>query len=161
MQILTLTKKEVVERINQFCIEDLENIKQCFLNGDFDYLADENGFDSFTINDRIWIEDSYPLIDNSIDLIMKFQDEYDTYIELTELYPEYAIFPEIINELLDEIKDNDEVCGILQYPDSEFIHNNKFIRIVTYAPVFIGFRFEKGEKEWKKWFYQNNLIIRF
>lgn len=139
MQILT--KKEVVERINQLCIEDLENIKQCFLNGDFDYLADENGFDSFTISDRIWIEDSYPLIDNSIDLIMKFQDEYDTYIELTELYPEYGTFPEIINGLLDEIKDNDEACGILQYPDSEFI------RIVTYAPVFIGFKFEKGEKE--------------
>lgn len=139
MQILT--KKEVVERINQFCIVDLENTKQCFLNGDFDYLADENGFDSFTISDRIWIRESYPLIDNSIDLIMKFQDEYDTYIELTELYPEYDTFPEIINGLLDEIKDNDEACGILQYPDSEFI------RIVTYAPVFIGFKFEKGEKE--------------
>ena len=147
----TLTKKEVVERINQFCIEDLENIKQCFLNGDFDYLADENGFDSFTISDRIWIKDSYPLIYNriynSIYLLIKFQDEYDTYIELTELYPEYDIFSETINELLDEIKDNDEACGILQYPDSEFIHNNKFIRIVTYNPIFIGFRFEKGEKE--------------
>lgn len=129
----TLTKKEVVERINQFCIEDLENIKQFIYNS----------------------------IYNSIYLIIKFQDEYGTYIELTELYPEYDIFSETINELLDEIKDNDEACGILQYPDSKLICNNKFIRIVTYGPIFIVFRFEKGEKEWKKWFYQNNLIIRF
>lgn len=115
----TLTKKEVVERINQFCIEDLENIKQFIYNS----------------------------IYNSIYLIIKFQDEYGTYIELTELYPEYDIFSETINELLDEIKDNDEACGILQYPDSKLICNNKFIRIVTYGPIFIVFRFEKGEKE--------------
>jgi len=138
MQILA--KKEVVERINQICKVNLENTKQCFLNGDFDYLADENGFDSFTICDRIWIEDSYPLIDNSIDLMMKFQDEYETYIELAELYPEYYTFTDLLYEILEEINDTNEAYVILQ-------HHDESIKVITCAPVFIGFRFEKEAKE--------------
>lgn len=112
--------------IDQRAADSLEFTRDTFLNGEYDYLAKEQGFDPDTIIDRNWFDSNTYFRRPDTDLVLHWQDEYEEHFEK-------SLFSE---EELEWIRKN-------YIP---FHENEDCITLIIYHPVYVSFTFNNEVK---------------